>query len=61
MYYAIERIGNGRLRCYAIKRVFNKSVWPVNGKVYSSEESAEKAAAEMGITISKRGDYYEII
>ena len=61
MYYAIERIGNGRLRCYAIKQVVNKGTNPVNGKVYSSEESAEKAAAEMGITIRKRGDYYEII
>lgn len=61
MYYAIEYIGHGKKRRYAIKQVVNKGTNPVNGKAYRSEKEAEKAAVEMGIAIQKRGDYYEII
>lgn len=61
MHYAIEYIGYGKKRRYVIKHVINKGTNSVNGKAYRSEEEAEKAACEIGITISKRGDYYEII
>lgn len=61
MYYAIEYIGYGKKRRYAIKQVVTGGTNPVNGKAYRTEEEAEKAAAELGITITKRGDLYAII
>lgn len=62
MYYAIEIIGYGKRRRYCIKQVTNRGlVNPTNGKAYRTEESARAAANEMGIEITKCGDFYEII
>jgi hypothetical protein len=41
--------------------VINGLVIPVNGKRYKALEKAQAAAAEMGLTISKIGDLYEIL
>lgn len=61
MYYAIEIIGYGKRRRYAIKQVVSGGTNPVNGKSYRTEEEAKQAAAEKGIEIAKCGDLWEII
>lgn len=61
MYYAIEIIGYGKRRRYAIKQVVSGGTNPVNGKAYRTEEEARQAAAEKGIEIAKCGDLWEII
>ena len=61
-YYAIQIIGYGKNRKYSIKKVVSRNaVDPVNGKTYKTEEKARQVTAEMGITIEKVGDFYEII
>lgn len=59
-HYAIEKIGSKK-PVYVIKKVINGLVIPVNGKPYKTVEKAQAAAAEMGLTISKIGDLYDIL
>ena len=62
MYYAIQIIGYGKRRRYCIQQVIpGKGTNPTTGKSYSTEEAARAAAAEMGLEITKCGDYWEII
>lgn len=62
MYYAIEIIGYGKRRRYCIKQVIpGVGTNPTNCKAYRTEDAARKAAAEIGIEISKVGDFYQII
>lgn len=62
MYYAIEIIGYGKCRRYCIKQVVpGVGTNPTNCKAYRTEEAARTAADEMGIEITKCGEFYEII
>lgn len=61
MFYAIEIIGYGKRRRFTVKLVCNKGTFPTNGKTYRTESEAMEAAAEMGFTIEKIGDFYTII
>lgn len=61
MYYAIEIIGYGKRRRYSIKQVIHRGLTvPTNCKSYRTEDAARRAAAEMGLEITKVGDVYEI-
>jgi hypothetical protein len=62
-YYAIQVIGYGKRRVYCIKRVTDAGglILPVNGKAYKTLEKAQTVASELGLTIEKVGDTYEII
>jgi len=59
-HYAIEKIGSKK-PVYVIKKVINGLVIPVNGKRYKALEKAQAVAAELGLTISKTGDLYDIL
>jgi hypothetical protein len=61
-YFAIQIIGYAK-KVYAIKKVTEKGglILPVNGKAYKTLEKAQAVAAELGLTIEKVGDTYEII
>ena len=62
MYYAIETIGYGKRRRYAIVQVIpGKGTNPTTGRSYPTEEAARKVAADLGYTIEKVGDYWQII
>ena len=62
MKYAIEIIGYGRRQRYAIKSVSSSGlISPVNYKVYKDQETATKAARDLGIEISAIGDVYKIL
>ena len=62
MYYAIQIIGSGKNQRFVIQRVIKgRGTNPTTGKSYKTENDARKAAAELGYTIEKCGDYWEII
>lgn len=62
MYYAIEIIGYGKRRRYCIKQVIpGVGTNPTNCEAYRTEGAARTAANEMGIEITKCGEFYEII
>lgn len=62
MYYAIEIISYGKNRRFTIKAVYpGRGTDPVNGKTYQTEKAARDAAADLGIEITKSGDFYSII
>ena len=61
MKYAIETIGYGKRRGYAIKQVFETGNCPVDGKRYKTEEAARAAADRMGIKIEGVGDLWQIL
>lgn len=60
MTHCIEIIGTRR-KIYVIKQVSGNKAIPVNGIRYRTEAAAREAAAQLGITISKVGNYYSII
>jgi hypothetical protein len=59
-HFAIEIIGT-RHQVFCIKKVVNGWAIPVNGKAYRTQEKAQTAASELGITIEKVGDCYQIL
>lgn len=60
--YGIQSIGYGRRRCYVLREVLpGRGVNPVNGRRYATVEAARAAAASLGISISREGDFYELI
>ena len=60
--YGIEYIGYGACRKYCIKEVLpGRGTQPVNGRSYNTPAAARDAAAEMGIKITREGDFYSII
>ena len=61
MKYAIEIIGYGKKRRYAVKRIENNTAFTTNGKVYKTENDARNAAKEMNIEIAACGNIWEII
>jgi hypothetical protein len=62
MYYAIQVIGYGKRRRYAIQQVIpGTGTNPTTGRSYTSEAQARAAAAELGYEIKKCGDLWEII
>lgn len=60
MKYAIEVIGYGKRRGYAIKQVFEYGTNPTDGKRYKTEEAARAAADKMGVKIEGVGDLWQI-
>ncbi len=62
MIYGIETIGCGARRRYCIKRVRpGRGTDPVDGRSYATPEAARAAAAALGLTISREGDFYSLI
>jgi len=61
MIYAIETIGHGTRTRYAVKAVTEHGTNPTNGKTYRTEDAARRAAAEMGLTVSVVGDFWQIL
>lgn len=62
MYYAIQIIGYGKRRRYAIQQVFpGKGTNPTTCTSYKTEEMARAVAAELGYKIEKVGGFWEII
>ena len=62
MYYAIQIIGYGKRRRYAIQQVIpGKGTNPTTGRAYATEAQARQVAAELGYIIEKCGDLWEII
>jgi len=62
MYYAIETIGYGKRKRYAIVQVIpGKGTNPTTGCSYPTEDKARKVAADIGYQIEKVGDYWSII
>ena len=61
--YGIQSIGYGRRRCYVLREVLpGRGVNPVPGAGrYPTIEAARAAAASLGISISREGDFYELI
>ena len=61
MIYAIETIGHGNRTRYTVKAVTEYGTNPTNGKAYRTEDAARRAAAEMGLTISAAGDFWQLL
>ena len=58
---AIEIIGTGKRTRYTVKAVTETGTNPTNGKSYRTEDTARRAAAEMGLTVSIVGDLWQIL
>lgn len=60
--YGIEYIGCGARRRYCIKRIRpGRGTDPVDGRTYKTAEAARAAAAALGLTISREGDFYALV
>lgn len=60
MKYAIQVIGSGRRKRYAIVQVTPYGCNPTTGRAYDSLEKAQTVAQCMGFEISAVGDIYQI-
>jgi len=62
MYYAVQKIGYGKLQKFIIVQVIKgKGTNPTGCRPFKTEQAAREAAADMGYKIEASGDYWEII